>query len=146
MKENLLAPLPGFRLPYDYPWRVGIVSAVEAELRRLRASGRFQPPRFFRYYFRQGRPVGVCGPWTVALETNSCAMLLHAVIGEITQSAFSISADEGDPDFLLVHDRRDGACWLWRFRSGLRFVEATEPVDAAFTGWNDAEDWNLLGP
>ena len=32
------------------------------------------------------------------------------------------------PDFLLIHDRFDGACWLWRFSFGRRFIEASEPV------------------
>jgi hypothetical protein len=29
---------------------------------------------------------------------------------------------------VLIHDRHDGACWLWRFAYGVRFVMATEPV------------------
>jgi hypothetical protein len=148
MSENILVPLPSFRLPQDYPWSVRFVAAVEGELRRLRASGHFSPPRFFGYYFRGGRPVGVSGPWTVALESNPYAMRLLEAIDEITQGEYSIATPDGgaDPDFLLVHDRLDGGCWLWRFRCGLRFVEATEPVEAAFMGWSDSGDRRLMEP
>lgn len=147
MNENILVPLPGFHLPLDFPWRVRFVAAVEGELRRLRASGSFNPPRFFGYFFKRGRPVGVSGPWTVALESNASAMRLLESVEEITQGEFSISSDTGEeePDFLLIHDRHDGGCWLWRYRCGLRFVEATEPVEAAFT-WSDSDDRKLLGP
>lgn len=148
MSENILVPLPGFHLPLDFPWRVRFVAAVEGELRRLRASGRFDPPRFFGYYFRKGRPVGISGPWTVALECNTTAMRLLESVENVTQGEYSIetASSDGQPDFLLIHDRRDGECWLWRFSRGLRFVEATEPVEAACTGWNDSDERKLLGP
>jgi hypothetical protein len=29
---------------------------------------------------------------------------------------------------MLIHDRLDGACWLWRFAYGRRFVMATDPL------------------
>jgi hypothetical protein len=61
------------------------------------------------------------------------------------QYAIGSSAQKMEPDFLLVHDRRDGACWLWRFAYGLRFVMATEPVSGD-DGMNNAENRKLLGP
>jgi hypothetical protein len=49
------------------------------------------------------------------------------------------------PDYLLVHDRRDGTCWLWSFADGMRFIEASEPVLDG-NGFDDAEKPRLLGP
>ncbi|MGH7996476.1 MAG: hypothetical protein ACREFX_09005 [Opitutaceae bacterium] len=148
MSENILVPLPGFHLPADFPWRVGFVVAVEQELRRLRAAGRFRPQRFFGYYFRKGRPVGVSGPWTVALEANDNAMRLLEAVDQITRGEYHVVAPNAasDPDFLLIHDRLDGECWLWHYRCGLRFVEATEPVEMVCGGWGDSGDQKLLGP
>jgi hypothetical protein len=53
----------------------------------------------------------------------------------LTENQYSIAtASEATvPDYLLVHDRRDGACWLWGFEQGRRFVEACEPV--VINGW-----------
>src|SRR5580658_4197996 len=117
MIENILVPLPDFRLPGDYPWRVRFVAAVDEELRRLRTTGHYLPPRFFGYYYRNGRPVGVSGSWTVALEAAPPATQLLDAVERVTQGRFGIAAStpEADPDFMLVHDRHDGACWLWRF-------------------------------
>jgi hypothetical protein len=68
----------------------------------------------------------------------------------MTHGQFSIASptEQAAPDFLLVHDRRDGACWLWRFAFGLRFVEAVEPVedDGDDPGAGDPADRRLLGP
>ena len=51
------------------------------------------------------------------------------------------------PDFLLVHDRRDGACWLWRFAYGLHFVEATGPISGDDSGSiGGTGNQKLLGP
>ena len=36
MPDNVLIPLPGFQLPNDFPWRVGLVAMVDEQLRRLR--------------------------------------------------------------------------------------------------------------
>jgi hypothetical protein len=47
MPDNVLIPLPGFQLPGDFPWKVGFVAMVDDQLRRLRATGHFLPPRFF---------------------------------------------------------------------------------------------------
>jgi hypothetical protein len=150
MTDNVLIPLPGFKLPGDYPWRIRFVDAVDEQLRRLRTTGRFQPPRFFGYFFQGGYPVAVSGNWTVTLDADAEIADLSDRIDELTQGRFPISSeyDERLPDFLLIHDRRDGACWLWRFAYGLQFVEATEPV----TGGDDSGaiggsgNQKLLGP
>ena len=44
-----------------------------------------------------------------------------------------------------LHDRRDGACWLWSFAEGMRFIESNEPVLGG-DGLDDAEKPKLLGP
>jgi hypothetical protein len=145
--ENVLIPLPGFTLPEDFPWRVKFVSLVDGQLRRLRASGRFLPPRFFGYYFQGGDPVAVSGSWTVTLDHEPQVMNLPSALEDLTLGQYAIDSrsQNTDPDFLLVHDRRDGACWLWRFAYGLRFVMATEPVSGD-DGMNNAENRKLLGP
>ena len=57
-----------------------------------------------------------------------------------------VSAKRGTvPDYLLVHDRHDGACWRWSFAEGLRFVEASEPVFGGAVS-DGAEKSKLLGP
>ncbi len=130
MTDNVLIPLPGFELPTDYPWRVGFVGLVNDQLRRLRATGHFLPPRFFGYYFQEQLPVAVGGSWTVSLDATQPASLLPRMVERVTQGEYAITSTRRDlaPDFLLVHDRRDGACWLWSFTDGLRFVEAYEPT------------------
>lgn len=146
MTENVLIPLGGFNLPRDFAWRVGFVALVDDQLRRLRATGRFLPPRFFGYYFQADTPVAVGGRWTVSLDATRPATRLAGWVERVTQGQYSITAPGPDdsPDYLLVHDRRDGACWLWSFSDGLRFVEAVDPT----TGGDDpdAEPPALLGP
>ena len=146
MAENVLIPLPGFELPGDFPWRVGFVALVDDQLRRLRTTGHFLPPRFFGYYFQARTPVGVGGSWTVSLDATRPATLLPEALDRMTHGEYSITSPsvEEKPDFLLVHDRRDGACWLWSFLDGLRFVEAVEPTNGG--DWNDTEERKLLGP
>jgi hypothetical protein len=147
MAENLLIPLPGFELPGDYPWRVGFVRLVDEQLRRLRATGHFLPPRFFGYYFQAHLPVGVGGSWTVSLDPTQPASLLPGLLDRVTHGSYSITSIDRDtpPDFLLVHDRRDGACWLWTFAEGLRFVEAVEPTKGG--DWcDDTDQRKMLGP
>jgi hypothetical protein len=147
LKENLLIPLPGFSLPADFPWRVRFIAAVDEQLRRLRATGHYVPGRFFGYYFQGDHAIGVSGSWTVTLETTAPLSRLPNDLERVTHGQFSISSTSrtAAPDFLLIHDRRDGACWLWRFAFGLRFVEATEAVEDG-EGFNDAENPHLLGP
>ena len=147
MPDNVLIPLPNFTLPDDFPWRVGFVSQVNDQLRRLRATGYFMPPRFFGYFFQAGQPVGVGGSWTVSLDLQPPISLLQAALDELTCGQFGIASPrrEQPPDYLLVHDRRDGACWLWSFAEGMRFVEASEPVFDG-NGLDNAEKPKLLGP
>lgn len=145
MTENVLIPLPGFQLPEDFPSRVGFVALVDDQLRRLRATGHFLPPRFFGYYFQGKVPVGVGGSWTVSLDGTRPATLLPGMLDRLTHGQYSITCPGPDttPDYLLVHDRRDGACWLWSFEEGLRFVESVEPIIG--DDWNDAETSRLFG-
>lgn len=147
--ENVLIPLPGFQLPGDFPWRVGFVALVDDQLRRLRATGHFLPPRFFGYYFQGHVPVGVGGSWTVSLDATRPATLLPELLSRLTHGLYSITSGgpKQFPEYLLVHDRRDGACWLWSFEDGLRFVESIEPTNGGGdTGFDDAERSRLLGP
>jgi len=147
MSENILIPLPKFRLPDDFPWRVGFVTLVDEQLRRLRATGHFLPPRFFGYFFQGEFPVGVGGSWTVSLDAREPMTALPGMIERATNGHFSIVSErrESVPDYLLVHDRQDGACWLWSFAEGLRFIEATEPVTDGET-IDGVEKPRLLGP
>jgi hypothetical protein len=130
LTENILVPLPGFSLPRDYPWRVRFVAAVDEQLRRLRSTGYFVPPRFFGYFFQGSQAVGVTGNWVVTLDAETVLGSLPAEIEHLTHGQYSIASGSNDvvPDFLLVHDTHDGSCWLWRFNFGLRFVESNEPV------------------
>ena len=145
MPDNVLIPLPSFQLPDDFPGRVGFVSLVNDQLRRLRATGYFLPPRFFGYYFQNGAPVGVGGSWTVSLVPSRPMTLVTSKLDRLTKGLYSIASTSAGsvPDFMLIHDRRGGSCWLWSFDEGLRFVEAVEPVVG---GWNDAETPRLFGP
>ena len=147
MDDNLLIPLPGFELPADFPWRIGFVTLVNDQLRRLRATGYFMPPRFFGYYFQGHMPVGVSGSWTVSLDATQPVSLLPGMLDQLTHGQYSITSSgrSAAPDFMLIHDRRDGACWLWSFAEGLQFVEAVEPTNED-GGWDDAEQPKLLGP
>src|ERR1044072_4499488 len=110
MSENVLIPLPGFQLPGDFPWRVGFVSLVDDQLRRLRHTGHFLPPRFFGYYFESNVPIGVGGSWTVSLDATRPATLLPEAIEQVTHGQYSIVSTGAHqrPEFVLVHDRRDG--------------------------------------
>jgi hypothetical protein len=42
-----------------------------------------------------------------------------------------------------VQDRLDGACWLWSFEFGRRFVESDEAV---LNGPDEVVNHKLLGP
>jgi len=145
MTENVLIPLSGFTLPCDFPWRIGFIALVDDQLRRLRATGHFLPPRFFGYFFRGGAPVSVGGSWTVSLEPVAPIILLPGALDRLTHGRFSIMSETTDatPDFMVVHDRRDGACWLWSYADGLKFIEA---VDAVAEATSDVPNQKLLGP
>ncbi|MBI5382645.1 MAG: hypothetical protein HZA31_12150 [Opitutae bacterium] len=129
LTDNILIPLPGFLLPRDYPWRVRFIGAVDDQLRRLRSTGHFAPPRFYGYFFQGPQPVGVTGSWVVTLDSDTVVSALPAEIERITQGQYRIASESVDsvPDFILLHDTFDGSCWLWGFSFGLRFVESTEP-------------------
>jgi hypothetical protein len=147
MSENVLIPLPNLSLPGDFPWQVGFVAMVDEQLRRLRASGHFLPPRFFGYFFRAGLPVGVGGSWTVSLDARPPIQELAKAVQQITRGHFSITSrtEAATPEFILIHDRRDGACWLWTFAEGMKFIEANDPVFEP-EGLDSAEKPKLLGP
>ena len=151
MPENLLIPLPGFTLPLDFPWRVGFVASVDEQLKRLRATGHYEPARFFGYYFQGPATIGVSGSWTVALDPKPIWRKVWSGLQKLTCGQFSPESDAPgtDPDFMLVHDRHDGTCWLWRFDYGLKFVGATDPVvgeSAGGAGGGETGDRRLLGP
>lgn len=144
MPDQLLIDLPEIRLPRDLAWRVKFIEAVEAHVKKLGVAGHFQPPRF-GYYFVGRHPVVLARNWKVTLETAPLLQKLRGVLERLTENQFSIAAesDATAPDYLLVHDRHDGACWLWGFEQGRRFVEACEPV--AIKGWT-VEDSAANGP
>jgi len=145
MPDQLLIDLPEIRLPRDLAWRVKFIEAVEAHVKKLGVAGHFQPPRFFGYYFVGRHPVVLARNWKVTLETAPLLQKLRGVLERLTENQFSIGteSDATAPDYLLVHDRHDGACWLWGFEQGRRFVEACEPV--AIKGWT-VEDSAANGP
>lgn len=147
--ENLLIPLPGFALPADFPWRVRFILAVDEQLKRLRATGHYVPSRFFGYFFQGEQAIGVSGSWTVSLDSAAPLGNIPKEILRLTNGQFSIASSARSvlPEFMLVHDRLDGSCWLWKFPYGLRFVEAIEPFDGDDDfGYDDAENHRLLGP
>jgi hypothetical protein len=148
MTDNVLIPLSGFRLPGDFPWRVGFVAHVDEQLRRLRATGYFLPPRFFGYYFRGDQPFAVGGAWTVSLDAIPPVTLLPEAVLSFTKGEFPIvsASRAAKPEYMLVQDTRDGACWLWTFADGLKFIESIEPVMPAERGIDDVEKSRLLGP
>jgi hypothetical protein len=144
MSDHVLIPLPGFTLPADFPGRIGFIALVDDQLRRLRATGHFLPPRFFGYYFQHGVPMAVGGSWTVSLDSVPPVTMLPSALHRLTQGRFEITSPTRHlpPEFMLVHDRRDGTCWLWSYADGLRFIEAVEPVNENA----DVPDQKLLGP
>lgn len=145
MTDNLLIDLPEIRLPRDMAWRVKFIDAVEDHARRLGIAGKFNPPRFFGYYFSGSHPVVIAGQWTVMLEGLPILRQLREMIDRVTEQRFSVvsAAEGGEPEFMLVHDRHDGSCWLWDYAHGRRFLEASEPAGAR-AGLDDDDD--LLGP
>lgn len=130
MIDHTLINLPEIRLPCDMAWRVKFIEAVEQHARRLGIAGHFKAPRFFGYYFTGLYPVVVAGHWTVMLDEVPLMKRLLKTVETVTESRFSIASEaEGmEPEFMLVHDRHDGACWLWDYSHGRRFLEASEPV------------------
>ena len=130
MTDQLLIDLPEIKLPRDLAWRVKFIEAVEDHVRLLGVTGRFDPPRFFGYYFSGRHPVVLARHWKVTLDSAPLLWRLQQVLERMTDHKFNLVAesDETTPDYLLVHDRLDGSCWLWEFEQGRRFVEAHQPV------------------
>ena len=130
MTDNIIIDLPEIRLPRDLAWRVKFIEAVEEHVRHLGVAGHFEPPRFFGYYFVGRNPVVLARHWKVTLDATSLLWRLRQILERITEKRFSIVSESEDtpPEYLLVHDRHDGACWLWGYAQGKRFVEAFEPV------------------
>ena len=95
----------------------------------MSVSAPFEAPRFFGYYFRGEEPVAVTGSWTVLLDAHPMLMRLPSALNEATDGRFEVTGSpDREPDFVLVHDRWDGTCCLWRFAYGMRFVMAEEAV------------------
>src|SRR5476649_965213 len=137
MSDNVLIPLRGFSLPGDFPWLVGFIALVDEQLRRLRATGHFSPPRFFGYYFRGDLPIAISGSWTVSLDPVPPVTLLPAAVGKFTKGEYDIVSQSRElmPAYVLVQDTHDGGCWLWTFAQGVKFVESIEPVTGD-SGWD----------
>ena len=152
MNANTLIALNEFKLPSDFSWRVKFMDAVDEHLRRLGVKGHMAPPRFFGYFFEAGEPVVMTGRWTVRLNSGPLFTRLELAVDRLTAGEYPInSPHEGEePEFLLVHDRFDCRCWLWRFSYARRFLESTDPVmlvpednNAEHSG---GQDQKLLGP
>lgn len=93
--------------------------------------------------------MAISGNWTVTLDLQPPVSQLPEVLDYVTKGQFSIVSVARDrlPDYMLVHDRRDGVCWLWNFEIGLRFVEATEAVvEPENSEIDSARNPNLLEP
>ena len=88
--------------------------------------------------------MAVGGSWTVSLDAVPPVTKLPSALHRLTQGRYSIMGPtrHAPLDFVLVHDRRDGACWLWSFTDGLKFIEAVEPVAEGVGVPNQ----KLLGP
>jgi hypothetical protein len=130
MMEHRLIELPWMRLPRDLPWRVKFVEAVEDHARKLGLEARYRPPRFCGYYFQGASPVVMAGKWTVTLDATPLLTKVRLCVENATECRLSVASGSPDaePDFLLVNDVRDGACWLWDYPHGRQFVEAHEPM------------------
>lgn len=130
MMEPRLIELPWMRLPRDLPWRVKFVDAVLDHARKLGLEARYRPPRFCGYYFSGDSPVVVGGKWTVTLDETPLLNKVRRSVEAATECCITVPGEAPDaaPDFLLVNDAQNGACWLWDFPHARLFVEAHEPV------------------
>jgi hypothetical protein len=153
MTDNLIIDIPELRLPRDMAWRVKFIEAVEDHARRLGISGRFKVPRFFGYYFAGSRAVVVAGLWTVVVDDAELLRRLRRTVEHITGHQFNIASDRegGEPEFMLVNDSHDGSCWLWDYRHGRSFLEASEPFhpepsEEEILGDDPDRGPRLLGP
>ncbi|MBA3850039.1 MAG: hypothetical protein C0502_08590 [Opitutus sp.] len=150
MMDNLLIDLPELKLPRDLARRVKFIEAVEDHAARLGIKGRYEPSRFIGYYFAGAFPVVVSGHWTVTLDDVPLLRSVREMIERITDGRFSIRSVGEDvmPEFMLVHDRHDGSCWLWEYVHGRRFLEARQPMMpwTEVEGPGHGEGPKLLGP
>ncbi len=130
MKNTHIIPFECFPLRFDFPYRCGFVGYVNEQLKLLRCSGTFIPPRFFGYYFRNNEPVGVTVGWTVVLDQNlSMKTLLHYLQARYGNENSIECMGDDDPECILIHDRYlSGFCWLMPFREGEEFVARHEPT------------------
>ena len=145
VEPNILINLPGFTLPRDYAWRVGIVDKVNRHLRELAERERrnlgiesetevrtrsFLVPRFAGYYFIERQPVALTSYAQVNLDREHPIAHLAEQVDAATEGQYRIVNAKGEaaPLYILVHDRHTEACWLQRFEHGKRFVTAVEPV------------------
>lgn len=152
MTEYRLIELPWMRLPRDLAWRVRFVEAVEDHARKLGLEARFRPPRFCGYFFSGPSPVVMAGKWTVTLDHTPLLNEVRVSVERLTERRFSIASPSAReaPEFMLVNDQHDGACWLWDYGHGRQFVEAHEPVSGG--GHEDLPELpgsdgpKLLGP
>ena len=134
--DHIIIDLPEIRLPRDMAWRVKFIEAVEEHVRKLGVAGHFEAPRFFGYYFAGRHPVVLARNWKVTLDSVPLLQKLRQVLERITENQFSITAesDDGVPDYMLVHDRHDGACCgrhLGRRRGGRRARAASREHDGS---------------
>lgn len=148
MTDNLIIDIPELRLPRDMAWRVKFIDAVEDHARRLGITGRFKVPRFFGYYFMGPRAVVVAGLWTVVVDDAELLRRLRLTVERLTDNRFSIAGacEGGEPEFMLVHDTLNGACWLWDYVHGRRFLEASEPFTIDATAGDLLDDDLEEGP
>lgn len=151
MTDNLIIDLPELKLPRDLAWRVKFIDAVEEHAKRLGIVGRYEPSRFIGYYFAGAHPVVVSGHWTVTLDDVPLLRRVRDLIERMTEQRFNIRSPSEDaaPEFMLLHDRHDGSCWLWEYAHGRRFLEARTAVSS----WGSLEELpggdegpRLLGP
>ncbi|HYC70772.1 MAG TPA: hypothetical protein VEB66_06165 [Opitutaceae bacterium] len=130
MTDQRLIDLPGLRLPHDLARRAKFVAEVERVARRLGLNCDYEPPRFVGYYFLGTQPVVAAGRWTVTVGETELLDQLQVIVQRVTEGRFAI-ASEGPaekPEFMLIHDRYDGSCWLWDFTHGHAFLSAEEPA------------------
>lgn len=149
MTDQTLIHLPEIRLPRDFAGRLKFVEAVENHVRLLGITGRFEPPRFVGYYFAGRHPVVLARHWKITLGSAPLLWRLHEMLDRMTGRKFNLvtDSDESVPDYLVVHDRYDGVCWLWEFEQGRRFVGALQPVEnqGGYPAEGGDEGWHRPG-
>lgn len=130
MRENILIPLPGFKLEKAFPHLVGCVQVINKMLVNLRVNGYFMPPRFFGYYFVGSELVVEVAGWTVTTDSSFHTKELLVRLNRITAGKYSVTSPKVGtfPDYLCIHDRQSELCHLWSFPEGCRLVDSHESV------------------